>query len=695
MLATARIGAGVTADERHAILAEFVRIYGQSYGRLVNQGGWLTPTEIEIASTKPENQGLTLIAHLGMSANTTKQAMLQRWTDLIGQKRCPALRNAGYELFNMVGVTAAKELALEVVDEWTRKTKSSKKKAPRHAYIITGGEGTGKSTVARLLARVLQATDLDPESKIVNYTAREALRATAKHFSKEIASLTGGKLSSAPPVEASKFRKGMHVEVLHGSEWFAGQITKFDEKSQMYNVRYSDGTEDENITELNSIGQPRMRCVSAETTKGGVMVLDDVHLLNPSSNFDGSAILDDIIRAVPLTDRTPKTALILTASTDGYKALSTTIPELRTHFRHIHIDDLVAEELRELWLEQCRVEGWSGNSPAEKVNVSDVAARQLERQRASPSFGNGRAVLALRDAAIAAAKRRTNSGDRQLLPQDIVGLPPSPEYNPSLAAALQLLQACIGLRAVKEAVQGLCDLALSNYYKELHGQRPDAIPLNRLFLGNPGTGKTTMAAIYGHILKHMRLLSKGDVLSYTASDFMGAHVGSSEEKTKAILAAARGCVLIIDEAYNLNDGQFGKAALNTLVECVSGGPSDDIAVILVGYERDVVRMLDEQNPGLRSRFDPAYAFHFEDFTDMELLQIFGAACVRDQVEVPFDVKRAAVKVLAKQRCMKNFGNARAVMSLFSAAKSRMTQRLRADPTQPKVHNLMTIICFPS
>ena len=93
--------------------------------------------------------------------------------------------------------------------------------------------------------------------------------------------------------------------------------------------------------------------------------------------------------------------------------------------------------------------------------------------------------------------------------------------------------------------------------------------------------QTTVAKIYGRILKSLRLLSKGEVVFKTSSDFVGEHVGASQQKTKAIIEQAQGCVLVIDEAYNLDDGMYGKQALDTIVEKVSGSPGEDIAVIMI------------------------------------------------------------------------------------------------------------------
>ena len=133
------------------------------------------------------------------------------------------------------------------------------------------------------------------------------------------------------------------------------------------------------------------------------------------------------------------------------------------------------------------------------------------------------------------------------------------------------------------------------------------------------------------------------MLLKTASDFKGSVVGETEQLTKAIIEMAQGKVLVIDEAYNLwssggggsggsagssssgggAGGAYGPLALDTIVEKVQTG--GDIAVIMIGYERPMMEMLDNANPGLKSRFDPASALYFEDYSDRELTQILTRA----------------------------------------------------------------------
>lgn len=173
----------------------------------------------------------------------------------------------------------------------------------------------------------------------------------------------------------------------------------------------------------------------------------------------------------------------------------------------------------------------------------------------------------------------------------------------------------------------------------------------------------------------MGVLSIGEVVSKTASDFVGSHVGESQTKTNDILKNAKGKVLMIDEAYNLNDNLYGKQVLDTLVEKIQGTPNDDIAVLLLGYEEQMAAMLRDQNPGLARRFPMQGAFRFEDYTDTELIKIFNNCCAAKAVEISdHEVLTRVVNLLQKQRSMANFGNAGAVNNLLQSALLKATKR---------------------
>ena len=158
-----------------------------------------------------------------------------------------------------------------------------------------------------------------------------------------------------------------------------------------------------------------------------------------------------------------------------------------------------------------------------------------------------------------------------------------------------------------------------------------------------------MAKLFAGILADLGLLSKGEVVLKTASDFVGSALGESESKTRAILKASEGCVLVIDEAYSLNAaGGVGSgggadpyrvAVVDTLVEQVQNVPGEDRCVLLLGYRAEMEAFMRGTNPGLARRFALDNAFSFEDYTGALtfvcvcvcvfrlMLTLTGATCV--------------------------------------------------------------------
>lgn len=229
-----------------------------------------------------------------------------------------------------------------------------------------------------------------------------------------------------------------------------------------------------------------------------------------------------------------------------------------------------------------------------------VAIRRIAR-RSGPGFGNARAIRNFFDIVRENQARRltrNQSGDLYLFTREDLMGPMKSENELKSTEAYKRLQQMEGLVPVKEQIDLLIKLKVSNNKRELAEKPILDIMLNRVFLGNPGTGKTTVSQIYGNLLKEMGLLSNGEVIVKNPSDFKGDVLGASEKSTRDILRNAEGKVLVIDEAYALcsysslngNSDPYGTAVIDTLVEQVQSKPGDDRAIIMLGYRKEMKEM---------------------------------------------------------------------------------------------------------
>jgi hypothetical protein len=185
------------------------------------------------------------------------------------------------------------------------------------------------------------------------------------------------------------------------------------------------------------------------------------------------------------------------------------------------------------------------------------------------------------------------------------------------------LDRLVGCRSIKQRMDEL--LALTRYNAMLRNTFPDnkqhEVSLHSVFLGRPGTGKTTVCKIFGSLLHEAGVLSKGHVVVCNRGTFLGTLWGDEERSVRQVVEMAQGGVLMIDEAYLLNgknQNDPGRVVIPMLMDILANEAQRDIAVVLCGYKEPMLRLL-ELNPGLHSRFPNR--FEFCDFTVDELLQI--------------------------------------------------------------------------
>ncbi|KAH7348505.1 NFX1-type zinc finger-containing protein 1 [Rhexocercosporidium sp. MPI-PUGE-AT-0058] len=324
-----------------------------------------------------------------------------------------------------------------------------------------------------------------------------------------------------------------------------------------------------------------------------------------------------------------------------------------------------------------------------------IAITRLGRGRGRDGFGNARALenvfARIRERQ---AERLNNERRDRLMPddffmtkEDLIG--PDPSKAMQNCDAWSDLQKLTGLKSVKGSVSFMIDLIKTNYRRELEEKPVIEVSLNRVFLGSPGTGKTSVAKLYGKILADVGLLSNGEVVIKNPSDFVGNVIGQSEANTKAILAATAGKVLIIDEAYMLYPGKSGgggnqtdifkTAVIDTLVAEVQSTLGEDRCVLLLGYEDQMIDMFQNVNPGLTRRFQLSDAFRFEDFSDSELQEILEMKMKSQGLDATGHAISVAIDVLSRARNGLNFGNGGDVESLISKAKRNYQARQSALP----------------
>jgi SpoVK/Ycf46/Vps4 family AAA+-type ATPase len=241
----------------------------------------------------------------------------------------------------------------------------------------------------------------------------------------------------------------------------------------------------------------------------------------------------------------------------------------------------------------------------------------------------------------------------------------------------------IGLKEIKTQVRNHARyIQFLQLRKEKGFEEREAINVHSVFIGNPGTGKTTVASMMGKLYKKMGLLSKGHVYEVDRVDLVGEYIGQTAPKVKEVIEKARGGVLFIDEAYALarsNDDSkdFGREVIEILVKELSNGPGD-LAVIVAGYPKEMKHFLDS-NPGLKSRFK--LHFEFQDYLPQELSQIAVYACQEKGITLTEDAKKKLDEIIldAYRRRDRTFGNARFVYDLLEKTKVNLGLRIMGMP----------------
>ena len=262
---------------------------------------------------------------------------------------------------------------------------------------------------------------------------------------------------------------------------------------------------------------------------------------------------------------------------------------------------------------------------------------------------------------------------------------------PDFDELMEQLDSLVGLETVKKEVKNLMNLVKVRKLRQENELPVPPMSFHMVFLGNPGTGKTTVARLISGLYAAIGVLSKGQLVEVDRSGLVAGYVGQTALKTQEVIQSALGGVLFIDEAYSLSSGgenDFGREAIETLLKAMEDH-RDDLVVIVAGYTGPMEGFI-TSNPGLESRFNRY--FYFPDYDGDQLLEIFKIQCKKNSYTLTPEAENAARDLFNElyEERSENFGNGRDVRNCFEDMVIRQANRV-AGMENPGRDDLIAVL----
>ncbi|MEU7042739.1 right-handed parallel beta-helix repeat-containing protein [Streptomyces varsoviensis] len=424
-----------------------------------------------------------------------------------------------------------------------------------------------------------------------------------------------------------------------------------------------------------------------EKALGGVLFIDEAYTLSQESGSGpdfGQEAVDTLVKL--MEDHREDIVVVAAGYVPQMRAFLNSNPGLSSRFsRTVEFENYSVRELVTIVRTMCEAHRYELTEPAVLA-----LERHFEGMTRDENFGNGRAARKVFEEMIdrqafrlAAVAEVPEAELTRLTPQDVgVPLPAATGAGAGkrdegrVTELLERLHAMVGLAAVKTEVEDLVNLLALARRRQEAGLPAPPIGNHLVFAGSPGTGKTTVARLYGELLAALGVVARGQLVEVARADLVGRYVGHTAQLTRDVFEKARGGVLFIDEAYTLTPegatgSDFGQEAVDTLVKLMEDH-RDEVVVVAAGYTREMEGFL-ASNPGLGSRFSRRVVF--EDYSDDELVSIVRAQAVADGYECAPETVEALHHHFTTLERGPHFGNARTARRVLEAMVTRQAGRL--------------------
>lgn len=345
--------------------------------------------------------------------------------------------------------------------------------------------------------------------------------------------------------------------------------------------------------------------------------------------------------------------------------------------------DYTPNELAEIFMLKTKNMGFKCENGVKEI-VKDICEYFAKRK----AFGNGRFV----DKLIQEVIMNHALDDEEITVIYKKDIPTVEELtntgNNIKGESLELLDDIIGMKELKDKIKEFEDYVIFQNKAKNSGISLVETNMNMVFVGNSGTGKTTIARIMAKLLFDLGVVKENKLIEVGKKDLVGQYVGQTAPKTAKVIEKAIGGVLFIDEAYSLTEGKdsFGTEAVETLLKAMEDHKGD-LVVIFAGYRKGMQQFIDS-NPGLASRI--GYTFEFPDYNEYELADILYKKIDRCDMEITDKAKENVTKIMKYFCNVENIGNGRFVDKVLQEILIKHAKNYKKNIKQIREEDIPTI-----